>query len=120
MTRVMIVDDAAFLRAVLREIVEGMGFEVAIEAGDGYAAVKSYKHYRPDVTLMDITMPEMDGITAIKRIMEIDPSAKIIVCSSMGSFKLIMESMQAGAKDFIVKPFDRTRIKESILNASKK
>jgi two-component system chemotaxis response regulator CheY len=120
MTRVMIVDDAAFLRAVLREIVEGMGFEVAIEAGDGYAAVKSYTQYHPDVILMDITMPEMDGITAIKRIMEIDPSAKIIVCSSMGSFNLIMESMQAGAKDFIVKPFDRTRIRDSILNVSKK
>lgn len=120
MAKVMIVDDAAFLRAVLKDIVRELGLEVACEAANGEEAVRKYSSCRPDLVTMDITMPEMDGIRAVKEIIRQFPEARIIMCSAMGQHKLVLDALQAGAKDFIVKPFDRKRVMESLLNTLKR
>ncbi|WP_448531671.1 chemotaxis protein CheY [Pseudothermotoga sp.] len=116
--RVLIVDDAAFMRMLLKDIITKAGYEVAGEAANGVEAVEKYKELKPDVVTMDITMPEMDGITAIKKIREIDPNAKIIVCSAMGQQAMVIEAIQAGAKDFIVKPFQHSRVVEALQKLS--
>jgi two-component system chemotaxis response regulator CheY len=116
--RVLIVDDAAFMRMLLKDIITKAGYEVAGEAANGIEAVEKYKELKPDVVTMDITMPEMDGITAIKKIREIDPNAKIIVCSAMGQQAMVIEAIQAGAKDFIVKPFQHSRVVEALQKLS--
>jgi two-component system chemotaxis response regulator CheY len=108
--QVLITDDTAFMRMTLRNILEKNGYEVVGEAEDGQVAVDRYAELRPDLVTMDVTMPKMDGITAIKKIMEIDPQAKIIVCSAMGQKALVIEALNAGARDFIVKPFQADRI----------
>lgn len=112
--RVLIVDDAAFMRMILKDIVVKNGFEVAGEASNGVEAVERYRDLQPDVTTMDITMPEMNGIDAIKKIREHYPAAKIIVCSAMGQQAMVIDAIQAGAKDFIVKPFQHSRVVEAI------
>ncbi len=111
---VLITDDTAFMRMTLRNVIEKNGYEVVGEAADGEQAVELYKELRPDMVTMDITMPKMDGITAIKEIMKIDPDAKMIVCSAMGQNPLVIEALSAGAKDFLVKPFDAERVVESL------
>jgi len=111
---VLIVDDAAFMRMLLKDIVSKAGYEVAGEAVNGADAVEKYKELKPDIVTMDITMPEMNGIEAIKKIKEIDPNAKIIVCSAMGQQAMVVEAIQAGAKDFIVKPFQHGRVIEAL------
>ncbi|MDI9442446.1 MAG: response regulator [Firmicutes bacterium] len=111
---VLITDDTAFMRMTLRNVIEKHGYEVVGEAGDGKEAVELYKELKPDMVTMDITMPRMDGITAIKEIMKIDPNAKIIVCSAMGQKPMVIEALSAGAKDFLVKPFDAERVVESL------
>ncbi|MCS7174512.1 chemotaxis protein CheY [Pseudothermotoga sp.] len=116
--RVLIVDDAAFMRMLLKDIITKAGYEVAGEAANGAEAVEKYRELKPDVVTMDITMPEMDGITAIKKIREIDPNAKIIVCSAMGQQAMVIEAIQAGAKDFIVKPFQHSRVIEALQKLS--
>jgi len=116
--RVLIVDDAAFMRMLLKDIITKAGYEVAGEAANGVEAVEKYKELKPDVVTMDIKMPEMDGITAIKKIKEIDPNAKIIVCSAMGQQAMVIEAIQAGAKDFIVKPFQHSRVIEALQKLS--
>lgn len=116
--RVLIVDDAAFMRMLLKDIITKAGYEVAGEAANGVEAVEKYKELKPDVVTMDITMPEMDGITAIKKIKEIDPNAKVIVCSAMGQQAMVIEAIQAGAKDFIVKPFQHSRVIEALQKLS--
>ncbi len=116
--RVLIVDDAAFMRMLLKDIVTKAGYEVAGEAANGVEAVEKYKELRPDVVTMDITMPEMNGIEAIKKIREFDPNAKIIVCSAMGQQAMVIEAIQAGAKDFIVKPFQHSRVVEALQKVS--
>lgn len=108
--QVLITDDTAFMRMTLRNILEKNGYQVVGEAEDGQVAVDKYRELRPDLVTMDITMPRMDGITAIKKIMEIDAQAKIIVCSAMGQKALVIEALNAGARDFIVKPFQAERI----------
>ncbi|EEG76493.1 response regulator [Dethiobacter alkaliphilus] len=108
--QVLITDDTAFMRMTLRNILEKNGYEVVGEAEDGQVSVDKYKELRPDLVTMDITMPNMDGITAIKKIMETDPGAKIVVCSAMGQKALVIEALNAGARDFIVKPFQADRI----------
>ncbi|MCW3488713.1 response regulator [Dethiobacter alkaliphilus] len=108
--QVLITDDTAFMRMTLRNILEKNGYEVVGEAEDGQVSVDKYKELRPDLVTMDITMPNMDGITAIKKIMETDPEAKIVVCSAMGQKALVIEALNAGARDFIVKPFQADRI----------
>lgn len=114
MARIMIVDDAAFMRMMLRDILTKGGHEVVGEAENGLKAVDKYKEVSPDLVLMDITMPELDGIGAVKRIKAVDPNAKIIMCSAMGQQVMVLESIQAGARDFIVKPFQADRILEAI------
>ncbi|MBS4032733.1 MAG: response regulator [Clostridiales bacterium] len=112
--KVLITDDTAFMRMTLRNILEKNGYEVVGEAEDGQVAVDKYSELRPDLVTMDITMPRMDGITAIKKIMEVDPQAKIVVCSAMGQKALVIEALNAGARDFIVKPFQAERIINAI------
>ncbi|WP_409340965.1 response regulator [Paenibacillus sp. MBLB4367] len=112
--RILIVDDAAFMRMMIRDIVSKNGYEVCGEANDGLQAVEKYKEVRPDLVTMDITMPEMDGIAALKEIKKIDPNAKVIMCSAMGQQAMVIDAIQAGAKDFIVKPFQHDRVIEAI------
>lgn len=112
--RILIVDDAAFMRMMLKDIITKNGYEVAGEAENGVKAVEMYKELKPDLVMMDITMPEMDGIQAVREIKKIDPQAKIIMCSAMGQQAMVIESIQAGARDFIVKPFQAERIVEAI------
>ncbi|NLC12228.1 MAG: response regulator [Firmicutes bacterium] len=112
--RVLITDDTAFMRMTLRNVLEKNGYEIAAEAEDGLQAIEKYKATKPDLVTMDITMPNMDGITAIKKIMEIDPEAKIIVVSAMGQKALVIEALNSGARDFIVKPFQPDRIVEAL------
>ncbi|GAB6988924.1 response regulator [Paenibacillus pini] len=112
--RILIVDDAAFMRMMIRDILSKNGFEVVGEAQDGAQAIEKFKEVRPDLITMDITMPEMDGIAALKEIKKIDPSAKVIMCSAMGQQAMVIDAIQAGAKDFIVKPFQTDRVIEAI------
>ena len=114
MAKVLIVDDAAFMRMMIKDILEKNGFEVVGEANNGIKAVELYKVEKPDVVTMDITMPDMDGIEAVKAIRVIDPAAKIIMCSAMGQQSMVMDAIRAGAKDFIVKPFQADRVLEAI------
>jgi two-component system, chemotaxis family, chemotaxis protein CheY len=114
MARVLIVDDAAFMRMMLKDILTKNGFEVVGEAPNGLRAIELYKSEKPDIVTMDITMPEMDGIQALKEIKAIDPAAKIIMCSAMGQQAMVMDAIKSGAKDFIVKPFQPERVLESL------
>ena len=114
MARIMVVDDAAFMRMMLKDILTKGGFDVVGEAENGLKAVEKFKELSPDLVLMDITMPELDGIGAVKQIKALDPAAKIIMCSAMGQQAMVLESIQAGAKDFIVKPFQADRIIEAV------
>ncbi|WP_040209411.1 response regulator [Neobacillus jeddahensis] len=114
MARVLIVDDAAFMRMMLKDILVKNGMEVVGEAVNGADAVEKYRELTPDVVTMDITMPEMDGITAVKQIKGFHPQAKIIMCSAMGQQPMVLEAIQAGAKDFVVKPFQADRVMDSI------
>lgn len=114
MARVLIVDDAAFMRMMIKDILEKNGFEVVGEASNGLKGVELYKAEKPDIVTMDITMPEMDGIEAVKAIKAFDPAAKIIMCSAMGQQTMVMDAIRAGAKDFIVKPFQSDRVLEAI------
>lgn len=111
---VLIVDDAAFMRMMIKDILSKNGYEVAGEADNGARAVEKYKELTPDLVLMDITMPEMNGIDAVKNIKAIDPGAKIVMCSAMGQQAMVIESIQAGARDFIVKPFQADRVLEAV------
>lgn len=112
--RILVVDDAAFMRMMIRNILTKSGYDVVGEAENGAAAVALYQELRPDVVTMDITMPEMDGIEGVRRIRQIDPNANIIMVSAMGQQAMVMEAIQAGAKDFIVKPFQQERILQAI------
>ncbi len=111
---ILIVDDLAFIKLLLRDLVEKAGFRVVGEASDGEEALQMFQDKRPDVVLLDITMPKMDGLTALKKILEIDPNANVIMCSALGQQRLIVQAIQMGAKDFIVKPFRSERVISSI------
>ena len=117
--RVLIVDDAAFMRMMIKDILNKNNYEVVGEAENGQVAVDLYKELRPDLVTMDITMPEKDGIAAVKEIKAYDPQAKIIMCSAMGQQMMVMEAIQAGAKDFIVKPFQQERVVQALEKASR-
>lgn len=112
--RILVVDDAAFMRMMIKDILSKNGYEVVGEASDGAQAIEKYKETSPDLVTMDITMPEMDGITALKEIKKVDPGAKVIMCSAMGQQAMVIDAIQAGAKDFIVKPFQADRVIEAI------
>ena len=105
MARVLVADDASFMRQMIREIVEAEGHEVVGEASDGDEVVEEYKRLHPDVVTMDIVMPRRSGIDAVKSIVQQHPDAKIVMCSALGQESLVREAMEAGALDFIVKPF---------------
>ena len=111
---VLICDDAIFMRTMVGDILTQAGFEIVGEAETGIQAVEKYKHLRPDLVTMDITMPEMDGIEALKAIRAADPNATIVMCSAMGQQNLMVEALQAGAKEFIVKPFQAEKVLEVI------
>ena len=115
--RILIVDDAAFMRMMIKDILSKNGFEVVGEAADGVQAVEKYAELKPDLVTMDITMPEMDGIAALKEIKSKNPEAVIIMCSAMGQQAMVIDAIQAGAKDFIVKPFQADRVIEAISKA---
>jgi len=117
--RIMIVDDAIFMRMKLKDIVEKNGYEVVAEAQNGAEAIEKYRSERPEIVTMDITMPEMNGIDALKGIKRIDPHAKVVMCSAMGQQAMVMEAIQAGATDFIVKPFETDRVLDSLVKASR-
>ncbi|WP_161878939.1 response regulator [Alkalibacterium sp. MB6] len=108
--RVLIVDDAAFMRIKLKDILEKNGYEVVAEAQNGNEAVEKYKEVNPDVVTMDITMPEKDGVEALKEIKAFDKDAIVLMCSAMGQQTMVMDAIRAGAMDFIVKPFDTERV----------
>ncbi|AEH53551.1 MULTISPECIES: response regulator [Heyndrickxia] len=114
MANVLIVDDAKFMRMTLAKMLENGGHTVVGEAENGQRAIELYREVRPDVVTMDITMPEMTGIEAVKKIVREFPDAKIIICSALGQQKLVVEAIESGAKDFIVKPFDETRVLEAV------
>ena len=111
---ILICDDAAFMRMMIKDILTKNGYNVAGEAENGLKAVEKFKELSPDLVLMDITMPEMDGIAALKEIRKLDAGAKVIMCSAMGQQAMVIESIQAGAKDFIVKPFQQDRVLEAV------
>ncbi len=111
---ILISDDAAFMRMMIRDILTKNGYNVAGEAENGRDAVEKYAELNPDLVLMDITMPEMDGIEALKQIRANDPNACVIMCSAMGQQAMVIEAIQSGAKDFIVKPFQAERVIEAV------
>jgi two-component system chemotaxis response regulator CheY len=110
--RVLIVDDALFMRTMLRNIFVESGFEVVGEAGNGNEAIERHRELRPDLTTMDIVMPERNGIDALKAIIAADPGARVVMCSALGQESLIIEALEAGARDFIVKPFKPAKVVE--------
>lgn len=117
MAKVLVVDDALFMRRMLTDILKKEGFEVCGEAENGKESIEKYQQLKPDLVTMDIVMPKMeevDGIAAVKEIMRIDPQAKIIMVSAMGQHALVVEAIQAGAKDFVTKPFQPSRVIEAI------
>jgi two-component system chemotaxis response regulator CheY len=118
MTRILVVDDAAFMRSMLRRILEDEGYEVQ-EAPDGDVAIKKYKESKYDLITMDIVMPNVDGVTAVKEIMRVDPEARIIMITALAHKTLVLRALRAGAKDFIVKPFDSTAVIEAVKNTLK-
>ena len=112
--RVLICDDAAFMRMMIKDILTKNGYEIAGEAENGAIAVEKYSELQPDLVLMDITMPEMDGIQALKKIRANDGNANVIMCSAMGQHAMVIEDIQSGAKDFIVKPFQPDSVLEAV------
>jgi len=115
--RILIVDDAAFMRMMIKDIINKNGYEIAGEAENGLMAVQLYGELKPDLVTMDITMPEMDGIEALKQIKAKDPGAKVIMCSAMGQQAMVMEAIQSGARDFVVKPFQQDRVIQALEKA---
>ena len=111
---ILIVDDLAFIKLVLKDLIVEAGFRVVGEGSNGEEAIELYQDTQPDVVLLDITMPKMDGLTALKKILALDPDAKIIMVSALGQQKLILQAIEIGAKDFIVKPFQPERVISSI------
>jgi two-component system chemotaxis response regulator CheY len=114
MARVLVVDDAAFMRKMVSDVLIKGGHEVVGEAGDGTEAVSRFQELRPEVTTLDITMPQKDGLTALREIIELDPTARVVMCSALGQETKVLESIKAGAKDFVVKPFQPERVLEAV------
>jgi two-component system chemotaxis response regulator CheY len=112
--RVLVCDDAIFMRTMISDILSGAGYEVVGEAETGVQAIERYRALRPDLVTMDIVMPDMGGIEAVREIVKGDADAKILMCSAMGQQALVVEAIQAGAKDFVVKPFQPSRVLEAV------
>ncbi len=112
--KVLVVDDAAFVRAMLKRLIEDNGFVVSGEAENGEEALRAYRSLRPDLVIMDITMPLMDGLEATKKIVSFDPKAKIVIVSARGEKPMVIKAIEAGAQDFIVKPFEVPRVVKTL------
>lgn len=112
--RVLVVDDAIFMRKMISDILEGHGMEIVGEADNGQLAVEKYKELNPDLVTMDIIMPEMNGIDSVREIMAADPQARIVMCSALGQQALVQDALAAGAKDFLIKPFNPSRVIEVV------
>lgn len=116
-TTFVITDDAIFMRTLLRKIIEqGEGYQVVGEASNGVEAIQAANKYQPDILTLDITMPEMDGIRAVPEILKVSPNTSIIMVSAMGQQAMVIEAIRQGARDFVVKPFDKSRVFQSIQN----
>jgi two-component system chemotaxis response regulator CheY len=111
---VLVCDDAIFMRTMISDILSGAGYEVVGEAETGLQAIERYRQLKPDLVTMDIVMPDMGGIDAVREIVKDDPNARILMCSAMGQQALVVEAIQAGAKDFVVKPFQPSRVLEAV------
>ena len=114
--RFLVVDDAIFMRTVLKKMLSEEGFEVVGEAGNGIDAIQMAAKLKPDIVTLDITMPEMDGIKAVPEILKVSPDSKIIMCSALGQQAMVVDAIKKGAKDFIVKPFEKSRVLQAINN----
>ena len=114
MARVLIVDDAAFMRKMLGDVLAKGGHEVIGEGANGAEAITQYQSLRPDIMTLDITMPEKDGLTALREILTLEPAAKVVMCSALGQESKVLEAIKAGAKDFVVKPFQPDRVLDAI------
>ncbi|WP_373229152.1 response regulator [Cohnella sp.] len=117
MANILVVDDAAFMRMMLKDILAKGGHQVVGEAANGVEAIEQYQKLKPELVTMDITMPIMEGIDAVKQIKQEDPKANIIMCSAMGQQLMVVQAIQAGAKDFVVKPFQGERVLEAVKKA---
>jgi len=117
MARVLVVDDAAFMRKMVSDALSKAGHEVIGEACNGAEAVESFRSLKPELTTLDITMPEKDGLQALGEIMTLDPSARVIMCSALGQESKVLESIKLGARDFVVKPFQPARVQEAVAKA---
>ena len=117
MARVLVVDDAAFMRKMVSDALVKAGHEVIGEATNGVEAVTSFQSLKPELTTLDITMPEKDGLAALGEIMALDPSARVIMCSALGQESKVLESIKLGARDFVVKPFQPARVQEAVAKA---
>lgn len=111
---VLVCDDAIFMRTMISDILGGAGYEIVGEAETGVQAVEQYKQLKPDLVTMDIVMPDLGGIEAVREIVKFDPAARILMCSAMGQQALVVEAIQAGARDFVVKPFQPSRVLEAV------
>jgi two-component system, chemotaxis family, chemotaxis protein CheY len=114
MARVLVVDDAAFMRKMVSDALTKGGHEIVGEGANGVEALERYQELRPDVTTLDITMPEKDGLVALKDILSFDPTARVVMCSALGQESKVLESIKAGAKDFVVKPFQADRLVDAV------
>ena len=114
MARVLVVDDAAFMRKLLGDALASGGHEVVGEAGNGAEAVQRWQELRPELTTLDITMPEKDGLAALAEIIAIDPTARVVMCSALGQEGKVLEAVKLGARDFVVKPFQPARVLEAV------
>jgi two-component system chemotaxis response regulator CheY len=117
MARVLVVDDAAFMRKLVSDALAKAGHEVVGEAANGVEAVESFRALKPELTTLDITMPEKDGLSALGEIMTLDPNARVIMCSALGQESKVLESIKLGARDFVVKPFQPARVAEAVEKA---
>ena len=117
MATIMIVDDNAFMRSTIKGVLTQAGFDIAAEATDGAEAVSTYATAKPDLVTMDITMPNMDGVEALKELLKQDPAAKVVMVSAMGQESLVVEAVTAGAVDFVIKPFEPDRVVDAINKA---
>lgn len=117
MARVLVVDDAAFMRKVLSDALVAGGHEVVGEAGDGTAALAAYRDLQPDLVTLDITMPEKDGLSTLRELVELDPDARVVICSALGQESKVLDAVKAGARDFVVKPFDQDRLLGAVTKA---
>jgi two-component system chemotaxis response regulator CheY len=115
--KILVVDDAQFMRMMLKNILAGAGYEIVGEGENGVQAIEKYKDLKPDLVVMDMIMPEMGGIDAVREIVKLDPGARVLMCSAMGQQALVVEAIQVGARDFIVKPFQPAGVLEAVAKA---